>query len=147
MEKQPHHKIKMYNEDELNNNVLEPEKLKAIFNECLEFFGVSKEDVQERYAYKKVRFTRWFFTYIADMHGPGVYPGPAIGHFLDRYDNEVGSLKKTARNNIPKNEYYRDILFTIVGRLEAKGWQIRMPKNLSNKYKYFLQQKETEFSG
>ena len=147
MEKKGHHNIKMYTKEELNNNLVEPNKLEAIFNECLDFFGVTQEEVQERYAFKKVRLARWMFTYISDMQGDEVFPSPAIGHYLDRYDNEVSSLKKTARNNLPKKEYYRDILFTIVGRLEAKRWQIRMPKNLSNKYKYFLQQKETEFSG
>jgi len=76
----------------------------------------------------------------------GYSPSPAIGHYLDRYDNEVNSLKKTARNNLPKNEYYRDIMFTIVSRLEAKGFQVRLPTNLSKKYRYFVQQKNTEFS-
>jgi len=145
MEKKEHHNIKMYTEKELDNNLVEPAKLEAIFNECVDFLGVSQEEVQERYAFKKVRLVRWIFTYLADVQGDGVFPSPAIGHYLDRYDNEVNSLKKTARNNLPKNEYYRDIMFTIVGRLEAKGFQVRLPHNLSEKYRYFVQQKNTEF--
>lgn len=143
MQKKDHHNIKMYTKEELQKNLIEPEKLEAIYNECLDYFGVEKEEVQERYAFNKVRVTRWMFTYIADMQGEGVYPSPAIGHYLDRFDNEVVSLKNTARNNIPKKEYYRDIMFTIVGRLKDKGWDIRMPTNLFNKYRYFVQQKST----
>lgn len=133
MEKKKHHKIKIYTKEELEKNLIEPAKLEAIFNECLEFFGVTKEEVQERYAYKKVRVTRWMFTYLADVQGEKIFPSPAIGHYLDRYDNEVNSIKKTARNNIPKNEYYCDIVFTIVSRLKKKGWQIRVPTSLSEK--------------
>jgi len=41
MDKKEHHKIKMYTKEELDNNLVEPSKLEAIFNECLDFVVVT----------------------------------------------------------------------------------------------------------
>lgn len=141
MKKRANHKITMYSKQQLDKAIVEPDKLKAIFDSCLKYFNLTEEEVRERYAFSKTRFARWFFVYIAESQSEKAFPAPALGYYLDRYDNEVYSIKRTARKNVTKDEYFRTMLFDIVRMIKDKGYNIRLPKNLVGKYNHYEQNK------
>lgn len=130
------HELKIYTEEELNGNLMEPDKLKAIAEECCEETNITLEEFQERYAFKRVLMARWIYTYICKSQYDE-FNNPAIGYYLDRYPNEVNSLMRTANNRVPGKKYYRDMMFNVVMRLEDRGFKINMPTNLVGKLKKY----------